>query len=100
MASRMNARIIDTTPARTIGFIAVTLPSAAFAVALTRRRRIESGGRRSIVHEIREGFAFVFSVQWLWVTIFGWSFIAAGFIAAVTVGLPLLVTGVLNGDAR
>jgi MFS family permease len=54
---------------------------------------------RSIVKEIWEGLRFVFSVQWLWVTIFGWSFIAAAFIGALSVALPLLVTQVLGGGA-
>jgi hypothetical protein len=41
----------------------------------------------------------VFSVQWLWVTIFGWSFINAAFIGAYVVGLPLFVTETLRESA-
>jgi MFS family permease len=69
------------------------------AVALTRARPLASEARRSILREIREGFAFVFAVQWLWVTIFGWSLIVAAFIGAIAVALPLLVTTTLGGGA-
>jgi MFS family permease len=78
---------------------AVSFFLSAGAVALTRALPVVSETRRSILRDIREGLAFVFSVQWLWVTIFGWSFIAAAFIGAVAVGLPLLVTTVIGGGA-
>jgi MFS family permease len=65
--------------------VATAGPAAAFAVA--------------ILAQIREGLAFVFSVQWLWVTIFGFSLIVAGIIGSLAVALPLLVTGVLHGDS-
>ena len=84
-------------PAAAFAFNAITFFLSAGAVALTRARASAAEVRASILREIREGFAFVFSMQWLWVTIFGWSFIAAAFIGALTVGLPLLVTRVLGG---
>jgi len=86
-------------PPAAFAFDALTFFLSAGAVALTKPRLQPAEARVSIVHEIREGFAFVFSVQWLWVTIFGWSFIAAAFVGAVAVGLPLLVTSVLGGGA-
>jgi DHA3 family tetracycline resistance protein-like MFS transporter len=86
-------------PAAAFAFDAVTFFLSAGAVALTRARPLVSEARLSILHEIREGFAFVFSVQWLWVTIFGWALIVAAFIGAITVALPLLVTTVLGGSA-
>jgi DHA3 family tetracycline resistance protein-like MFS transporter len=86
-------------PAAAFAFDAVTFFLSAGAVALTRARPIAAEARLSILHEIREGFAFVFSVQWLWVTIFGWALIVAAFIGAITVALPLLVTTVLEGGA-
>ncbi|TME34763.1 MAG: MFS transporter, partial [Chloroflexi bacterium] len=86
-------------PAAAFAFNAVTFFLSAGAVALTRARPLVSEARRSIPGEIREGFAFVFSVQWLWVTIFGWSLIVAAFIGAIAVALPLLVTTVLGGGA-
>ncbi len=87
-------------PAAAFAFNAVTFFLSAGAVALTRARPLVSEARRSILGEIREGFAFVFSVQWLWVTIFGWALIVAAFIGAVAVALPLLVTTVLGGGAE
>jgi MFS family permease len=86
-------------PTAAFAFDAVTFFLSAGAVALTRGRPSAAERGRSILKEIWEGLAFVFSVQWLWVTIFGWSFIAAAFIGALAVALPLLVTGVLGGGA-
>jgi MFS family permease len=84
-------------PSAAFAFNAVTFFLSAGAVALTGARPPSTEARASILREIREGFAFVFSVQWLWVTIFGWSLIAAAFVGSITVGLPLLVTRVLRG---
>jgi MFS family permease len=86
-------------PTAAFAFDAVSFFLSAGAVALTRGRPPALEQARSIVKEIWEGLRFVFSVQWLWVTIFGWSFIAAAFIGALSVALPLLVTGVLGGGA-
>jgi DHA3 family tetracycline resistance protein-like MFS transporter len=86
-------------PPAAFAFDAMSFLLSAGVVALTRARPHVTEVRRSILREIREGFTFVFSVQWLWVTIFGWSFIVAAFIGAVAVGLPLLVTTVLGGGA-
>lgn len=72
---------------------------SAAAVALTTRRALAPRERASMLSEIRQGFAFVFGLQWLWVTIFGWSLINAAFIGAFSVGLPLLVTQVLGAGA-
>jgi MFS family permease len=87
-------------PAAAFAFDAITFVLSAGAVALTKARPQSTEPRHSILTEIREGLAFVFSVQWLWVTIFGWSLIVAAFIGAVAVGLPLLVTTVLGGGAE
>ena len=87
-------------PSAAFAFDAVTFFLSAGAVALTRARPLVEEARRSILRDIREGFAFVFSVQWLWITIFGWALIVAAFIGAVAVALPLLVTTVLGGGAE
>jgi DHA3 family tetracycline resistance protein-like MFS transporter len=87
-------------PPAAFAFDALTFFLSAGAVALTRARPLAAEVRRSILGEIREGIGFVFSVQWLWVTIFGWSLIVAAFIGAVVVALPLLVTTVLGGGAE
>jgi DHA3 family tetracycline resistance protein-like MFS transporter len=86
-------------PPAAFAFDALSFFLSAGAVALTRARPLASEARRSILREIREGFAFVFSVQWLWVTIFGWSLIVAAWIAAIAVALPLLVSTTLGGGA-
>jgi DHA3 family tetracycline resistance protein-like MFS transporter len=86
-------------PPAAFAFDAVSFFVSAGAVVLTHARPLVSEARRSILQEIQEGLAFVFSVQWLWVTIFGWSLIVAAFIGAMAVALPLLVTTVLGGGA-
>jgi MFS family permease len=87
-------------PAAAFAFDALTFFVSALAVLLIRARPIlPSKASTSILADIREGFAFVFATQWLWVTIFGWSLINAGFIAAFVVGLPLLVTETLGMGA-
>ncbi len=78
---------------------ALSFFASAGAVALTVARPLIRGAPTSIVADIREGLAYVFSVQWLWVTIFGWSFINAAFIGAYVVGLPLFVTETLREGA-
>jgi DHA3 family tetracycline resistance protein-like MFS transporter len=87
-------------PPAAFAFNAITFFLSAGAVTLTRARPSTAEQRASILTEIREGLAFVFSVQWLWVTIFGWSLISAAFVGSLTVGLPLLVTRVLGGGAE
>ena len=86
-------------PPVAFAFNATTFLLSAAVVWLTRPRPIDVRPRSSLLAEIREGFAFVFSVEWLWVTIFGFSIIVAGFIGAFGVGLPLLVTEVLRAGA-
>jgi DHA3 family tetracycline resistance protein-like MFS transporter len=87
-------------PSAAFAFNAITFFLSAGAVSLTRARPSAAEERSSILSEIREGFAFVFSVQWLWVTIFGFSLISAAFVGSLAVGLPLLVTRVLGGGAE
>lgn len=78
---------------------AVSFGLSAGAVALTRSRAITAEHGQSLLAQIREGLAYVFSVQWLWVTIFGFSIVVAGIIGSIAVALPLLVTQVLHGDS-
>jgi len=86
-------------PPAAFAFDAVSFFVSAGAVALTVSRPIAREHATSILSEIREGLAFVFGVQWLWVTIFGWSLINAVFLGAYVVGLPLLVTEVFGAGA-
>ena len=55
--------------------------------------------RRPILAEIREGFAYVFSVSWIWVSIVGFTATNGFFFAGFTVALPFLVLNVLKGTA-
>ena len=48
---------------------------------------------------MREGLAFTFSIQWIWLTIIGFGFVNGFYFAAFTVALPLLVLNVLHGTA-
>jgi hypothetical protein len=94
------------------GLIVATLgPPAAFAfdglsyfasflaLAVMRRRPTLTGVRQHLLREIREGFAFVFSLPWVWVTIALFSLINAAAFGPLSVGLPILVRDVLRGDA-
>jgi MFS family permease len=53
----------------------------------------------SLVSQIREGVAFTFSVNWLWVSIIGFGLVNAFYLASFTVALPILVLKVLLGSA-
>jgi len=76
---------------------ALTFFLSALAVMFIRSRPLVAPkAATSIFADIREGFSFIFATQWLWITIFGFSLINAGFIGAFVVGLPLLVTEVLR----
>jgi len=55
--------------------------------------------RQSLLSQMREGLAFTFSVQWIWLTIVGFGFVNGFYFAAFTVALPLLVLNVLHGTA-
>lgn len=85
-------------PAAAFALDSLTFFVSAGAVALTVGVPVVARVRRSIAREIGEGLAFVFSVPWLWFTIFGFSLVNAGYIAGL-VALPLLVTEVLGQTA-
>jgi hypothetical protein len=53
----------------------------------------------SLISQIREGVAFTFSVNWLWVSIVGFGIANAFYLASFTVALPILVLKVLMGSA-
>jgi DHA3 family tetracycline resistance protein-like MFS transporter len=87
-------------PPAAFAFDALTFIVSALAVMFIRARSVFAPKTpTSIFADIREGFGFVFATQWLWVTIFGWSLINAGFIGAFVVGLPLLVTETLRAGS-
>jgi len=52
-----------------------------------------------LITQVRDGVPFTFSIQWIWVTIVGFAFSNAFYLAAFSVALPLLVLRVLRGTA-
>jgi MFS family permease len=66
---------------------------------LAKPPRREPLPRASLLSQVREGLAFVFSVKWIWLTIVGFGFTNGFYFAALTVALPLLVVHVLHGTA-
>ena len=73
---------------------------AFLALAAARPSAAGSAPRRHLMREIRDGFAFTFSLPWLWITIFLFALVNAAFVGALVVALPLLVRDVLHADAR
>ena len=59
----------------------------------------EPAPRKPLFSEIREGFAYTFSVTWIWVSIVGFAATNGFFFAGFTVALPLLVLHTLHGSA-
>jgi len=55
--------------------------------------------RKALFAEIREGFAYTFSVSWIWISIVGFAATNGFFFAGFTVALPVLVLKVLHGTA-
>lgn len=86
-------------PPWAFAFDALTFIASAVVMTFTQTRPLTDRPRASILGDIREGLTFVFSVQWLWVTIFGFSLINAANIGALVVALPLLVTQVMGAGA-
>lgn len=102
-AARMGGPVLGGFLVATVGppaafaFDALTFFVSALAVMFIRSRpSVAPNAATSVFADVREGFSFVFATQWLWVTIFGFSIINAGFAGAFVVGLPLLVTDVLR----
>jgi DHA3 family tetracycline resistance protein-like MFS transporter len=83
-------------PAAAFAFDALTFFGSALAVFFTAARPLAPRVRASMVAEIGQGLRYVFSVTWLWFTIFGFAIVNAGYIGAFAVGLPLLVTEVMR----
>jgi MFS family permease len=54
---------------------------------------------RPLLSQMREGLAYTFSVDWLWITIVGFAITNAVNFAVFTVANPLLVLKVLHGTA-
>ena len=81
---------------------AIDAATFAFSFAfflLSSQPRREKPARKPLLAEIREGFAFTFSVTWIWVSIVGFAATNGFFFAGFTVALPILVLNVLHGSA-
>jgi MFS family permease len=52
-----------------------------------------------LLRQVRDGLAYTFSVPWLWIFIFGWSFVLLGMVGPFQIAMPLLVRDVMHGDA-
>ena len=78
----------------------ITFFAAFVALAAARPPSPGLPPRRHLLREIREGFAFTFSLPWLWITIFLFALVNAAFVGALVVALPLLVRDTLHADAR
>ena len=78
---------------------------AASAICLSRLTRIPPGETvslsiRAVITELREGFAFVRSRRWLWVTFVAATFTYLLFLGPTEVLLPYLIKNELGGDAH
>lgn len=81
---------------------AIDAATFAFSFAVfyfSRPPRREHVPGPSLVREIREGFAYTFSVSWIWIAIVGFAATNGFFFAGLTVALPILVLNVLKGSA-
>lgn len=81
---------------------AIDAASFAFSFAVfifSSRPAREPAPRKPLLAEIREGFAYTFSVTWIWVSIVGFAATNGFFFAGFTVALPVLVLKVLHGTA-
>lgn len=78
---------------------ALTYFASFLALVVMRPGDAPSGERKHLLAEVREGFAFVFSIPWVWMTIALFSVINLLVFGPMNVGLPILVRDVLRGDA-
>jgi len=83
---------------------AFAIDAATFAFSfgvffLSSQPKREKPQSKPLLAEIKEGFAFTFSVTWIWVSIVGFAATNGFFFAGFTVALPILVLKVLHGSA-
>ena len=113
-AARLLGRSLARIAGPTVGGLAVVLggPALAFAInALTfffslgtlmtanPARRVLTASS-SLLRDIREGFAYVFSVRWLWTTTLYFMTVNVAYAGQSGVMTPLLVRDVLQGNAE
>jgi hypothetical protein len=84
--------------------VAFAVDAATFAFSFgvfffARQLAREPEARKPLLHEIRDGVAYTFSVTWIWVSIIGFAATNGFFFAGFTVAMPILVFQVLKGSA-
>jgi MFS family permease len=78
---------------------ALTYFASFLALVVMRPGDAPRSERKHLLAEVREGFTFVFSIPWVWMTIALFSVINLLVFGPMSVGLPVLVRDVLRGDA-
>ncbi len=78
---------------------AATFAVSFFVFLFASQPEREPAPRKPLLAEIKEGFAYTFSVTWIWVSIVGFAATNGFFFAGFTVALPILVLMVLHGTA-
>jgi MFS family permease len=113
-AARLLGRSLARIVGPTVGGLVVALagPAPAFAIdaltflfsfatlLLANPPRRANAPRTSILGEIRQGFAYVFSVPWLWTTNLYFMLVNVGYAGQSGVMTPLLVRDELGGGAE
>jgi MFS transporter, DHA3 family, tetracycline resistance protein len=88
-------------PAPAFGIDAVTfLVSFGTLLLAHPERRRTTASSNSIVRDVRDGLAYVFSVRWIWVTTLYFMLVNVAYAGHSGVMVPLLVRDTLGGDAR
>jgi MFS family permease len=83
---------------------AFAFDAGTFGLSLTAllfisgRPATQLGERGSLFADMREGWRYTVSVQWLWVTIFAFALINAAVFGPSLIGLPVLIVDVLKAD--
>lgn len=77
----------------------ITYFGSFLALVTMRPTQTPARQRQHLLREIREGFTFVFSVPWVWITIALFSVVNLAMFGPLGVGLPILVRDVLGADA-
>lgn len=93
------AVVVAAGPPTAFALDAATFIFSFVVFLLARPPRREPPAPKPLFSQMREGLEFTFSVSWIWVTIVGFAFTNAFYLAAFTVALPLLVLNVLHGSA-
>jgi MFS family permease len=87
-------------PALAFGINALTFVFSFATLVLANPARRAFASSVSLFGDIREGFAYVFSVKWLWTTTLYFMVVNFAYAGQSGVMAPLLVRDVLDGDAE